>query len=315
MNKTLGNTLRLGAAATLALGLGAAALWAGLYDVGADAPHSRPVYAVLDYARERSIAVRAGELQVPALDDPERIRQGAGNYEAMCAGCHLAPGRDPTELARGLYPAPPDLSRHEVDPAQAFWTVKHGIKASGMPAWGASMDDAHLWNLVAFLRRMPRMDAAEYRDWVERSDGHSHGGGETAGVGAAAADDGHAHAEPAHPRHADSKPTGSKPTDSEPTDSKQAGSPGHADHAHPETSPARAATTAPARDAAAAQRAHRPSPAEAGAGSEHRHGHGEHAHPAQAAPDRTGPADEPGVAAPTAPAPAAVEHEAHPHRH
>ncbi|MFD1295138.1 c-type cytochrome [Lysobacter gummosus] len=179
MNKTIRGTLRLSAATLAALGLVAGALWWGVYDVGADAPHTRPVYAVLELARERSVAMRAMQLSVPALDDEARIRNGAGNYQAMCAGCHLAPGMAPTELSRGLYPAPPNLSARQVDAAAAFWTIKHGIKASGMPAWGASMGDEHIWDLVAFLGRLPALDAAQYRDLVARSGGHSHGGGET----------------------------------------------------------------------------------------------------------------------------------------
>src|SRR3546814_7101354 len=74
-------------------------------------------------------------LKVPDLDDQGRIVQGAGNYDAMCTGCHLKPGVRETELSKGLYPAPPDLTRAEIDAAEAFWVIKHGIKASGMPAW------------------------------------------------------------------------------------------------------------------------------------------------------------------------------------
>ncbi|MGO1068938.1 c-type cytochrome [Lysobacter sp. CA199] len=179
MNNMKCNTLRLAAATLAAFALGAGALWWGAYDVGADAPHTRPVYALLEFARERSVAVRADAIEVPALEDERRIRNGAGNYQAMCAGCHLAPGMTQTELSRGLYPAPPDLSKHTVEAAQAFWTIKHGIKASGMPAWGPSMGDAHLWDLVAFVGKLPSLDAARYRDLVARSGGHSHGGGET----------------------------------------------------------------------------------------------------------------------------------------
>ncbi|ALN57978.1 cytochrome c [Lysobacter yananisis] len=192
MNAFLRTGLWLGGAVLAAGAAGAAALWSGIYDVGADAPHTRPVYAVLEYARERSVATRASAIAVPAdLDDAERVRRGAGNYAAMCAGCHLTPGAGPSELSRGLYPAPPNLSQREVDAASAFWTIKHGIKASGMPAWGGSMDDAHLWDLVAFLGRLPSLDAQGYRELVARSDGHSHGGGEDAsGHGAMG---GHAH--------------------------------------------------------------------------------------------------------------------------
>ncbi|MEG3788815.1 cytochrome c [Lysobacter sp. CCNWLW3] len=161
-------------------------VWAGIYDVGADAPHTRPVYAVLETVRERSIAMRANELQPPAdLASAARIRQGAGNYQAMCSGCHLAPGMQGTELSRGLYPAPPDFSKQAPDdPAQAFWTIKHGIKASGMPAWGRSMGDDYIWNMAALLQALPSMDEAEYRALVAESGGHSHGGGETRPDGA-----------------------------------------------------------------------------------------------------------------------------------
>ena len=172
-------------------------LWSGAYDVGADDPHTRPVQAVLELVRDRSIAVRAGGIDVPPdLDDPARITQGAGNYDAMCATCHLAPGVRDTELSRGLMPAPPDLTRGEVDAAAAFWVVKHGIKASGMPAWGRSMDDPYIWNLVAFLQALPGMDEARYASLVADSGGHSHGGGETTrGADAAPAMMEHQHAD------------------------------------------------------------------------------------------------------------------------
>lgn len=155
-------------------------IWSGFYNVAADDPHTAPVYRLLETMRERSIQARARRLEVPAdLMARERIVQGSGNYDAMCMGCHLAPGMDGTELSRGLYPAPPDLSRATVDAAEAFWVIKHGIKASGMPAWGPSMDDEYIWNMVAFLQALPGMDADGYRQAVAASDGHSHGGGES----------------------------------------------------------------------------------------------------------------------------------------
>ena len=192
--KTISKTaLVVGLAGALLAAGGAAAIYSGAYDVGADAPHTRPVYALLETARERSIAARADDLQVPAdLGDPARIRQGAGNYNAMCTGCHLTPGAGETELSKGLYPRPPNLSLTQVRPAEAFWTIKHGIKASGMPAWGTSMDDEFIWNMAAFLQELPKLDKARYDALVASSGGHSHGGGETGG---------HAHAEAGEGRH------------------------------------------------------------------------------------------------------------------
>jgi hypothetical protein len=48
-----------------------------------------------------------------------------------------------------------------------------------MPAWGKSMGDAYIWGMVAFLRQLPKLDAAQYRARVASSGGHSHGGGES----------------------------------------------------------------------------------------------------------------------------------------
>lgn len=173
--------------------LGAIAfVYSGLFPPGADEPHSDLVYRVIETARDRAIAVRADDIAVPPLEDPALIRSGAGNYAAMCTGCHLAPGMAPTELSQGLYPSPPALARVGApDPARAFWVIKHGIKASGMPAWGRSMEDRYLWGMVAFLQRLPSLSADEYAALVASSEGHSHGGGESMPHAHAGDDAGH----------------------------------------------------------------------------------------------------------------------------
>lgn len=87
----------------------AGAVYFGVINVGADDPHSAPVYAILSIARDRSIEVRSRNIQVPDLSQEALIREGAGNYNSMCVGCHLAPGLAGTELSNSLYPAPPNL--------------------------------------------------------------------------------------------------------------------------------------------------------------------------------------------------------------
>lgn len=155
-------------------------IYFGAVHPGADEPHSALVYRLIETARERAIAVRADDVVVPALGDAAQVKAGAGNYAAMCIGCHLAPGMAPTELSQGLYPAAPALAKvGAADPARAFWIIKHGIKASGMPAWGRSMDDQYIWGLVAFLQKLPTLTPEQYRALVASSGGHSHGGGES----------------------------------------------------------------------------------------------------------------------------------------
>ena len=170
----------IGAVVLALVVLPALVITTGIYNVAADASHTSVVYWALETARERSVAVRAADIDVPSLDDPEQVRSGAGNYDSMCKGCHLAPGMAPTEMSEGLYPAPPNLSKHaRVNAAQAFWTIKHGIKATGMPAWGRTMEDQYIWDLVAFLRKLPSLDAQQYSAEVNASGEHSHGREET----------------------------------------------------------------------------------------------------------------------------------------
>ena len=175
----------MGALTTLAIGvaLGAAAVYSGMFDVAADRPHGRFVYRMIETARERSIDRHARELAVPGnLADTERVRRGAGNYAAMCAECHLAPGKTGSGIRMGLYPQPPDLTRPEEEAAadmaaRHFWIIKHGIKASGMPAWSkGGIEDEAVWDIVAFIQKMPTLSAEQYVALVESSEGHSHGG-------------------------------------------------------------------------------------------------------------------------------------------
>jgi len=148
----------LGCALLIVLGA-----YSGLYDVGADRPHLAATQALLTLLRERSIERRAAEVAVPALDDPARVREGAEHYSAMCVDCHLAPGITVSEIRAGLLPQPPNLSQVSITPNIAFWVIKHGIKASGMPAWGETHDDEKIWNIVAFVRQLPHLSPEQYR--------------------------------------------------------------------------------------------------------------------------------------------------------
>ncbi|MDI3273588.1 cytochrome c [Pseudomonas sp. AL03] len=178
MKRTLKTLTAAGAVAAI---VGAGVVYFGVINVGADDPHSEPVYALLSTARDRSIAVRSRDIEVPDLSDETLIRAGAGNYNSMCIGCHLAPGVAGTELSNSLYPAPPNLSKLGVDgnPAAAFWIIKHGIKSTGMPAWGKSMADPYIWGMVAFLKQLPTLNAEQYTALAVSSGGHQHGGGES----------------------------------------------------------------------------------------------------------------------------------------
>ena len=155
----------VGCALLLLIGAASLVIYLGIYNIAADAPHTQPVYWLLKTIREQSIAVRAAAVVVPPdLADPKRIAEGAAQYAEMCSGCHLAPEMKRTEISQGLYPRAPELRRgSNFTPAEEFWVVKHGVKMTGMPAWGVTHDDELLWDVVAFLRKLPELTADQYQ--------------------------------------------------------------------------------------------------------------------------------------------------------
>jgi hypothetical protein len=158
--------------------------WSGLYNIGADDHHYKPTLKFLKMVRDRSVHVRSDEIKVPNLNDPKLILKGAGQYAAMCTSCHLAPGMTHSELRAGLYPQPPNLSKIQMNPRDEFWVIKHGIKMTGMPAWGYTHDNPTIWSMVAFLQKLPGMTPEQYKAIVAKApldedmgmggDSHSH---------------------------------------------------------------------------------------------------------------------------------------------
>jgi mono/diheme cytochrome c family protein len=173
------------------------AAWTGLVAVAATGPQSGVVEWYLHTARERSVARRAGAIEVPPLDDPRLLRTGLVEYQEMCVACHGAPGVRQSSLARGLNPMPPDLARpgdlHEGSTARTFWIVKNGLRMTGMPAFGPTHDDEELWAVTAFVERLPELSPEDYAAMLrnagltgaggDHGDDHHHG---AAGEGAEA---------------------------------------------------------------------------------------------------------------------------------
>jgi mono/diheme cytochrome c family protein len=151
--------------------IGGAVIYRGFYNIGADAPHSPAVYSLLEELRDKSIASHARRIAVPSdLTDPKRIAAGAGLYSEMCTGCHLGPGLERTEISQGLYPPAPEFARgDDLSPAEQFWTIKHGVKLTAMPAWGKTHNDELIWDMVAFVRQLPKMTPEKYKATVARA--------------------------------------------------------------------------------------------------------------------------------------------------
>ena len=147
-------------------------IYSGAYSVAASEPHSRFVDWMLRAIRTHSVAAHAKTLNVPsqsALDS--MLKEGFRHYRANCVECHGAPGVKPGEVAQGLNPAPPEFAQANaaLDAREVFWVAKHGIRMTGMPAWGATHRDDELWAVTAFVLRLPTMSVDAYRAFETES--------------------------------------------------------------------------------------------------------------------------------------------------
>lgn len=164
----------------LVLGLAAVAVvYTGAYNVAATEQHMSITRWAFDTTLHTSVQQRAGQARRAEALTPDMVAAGAGEYKEMCQRCHGGPGVERDQWAGGMRPRPPHLADAAAkwEPHEVFWLAKHGIKMTGMPAFGESHDDATLWNIVAFVKALPAMTPERYAALGGGSEGQAHGGG------------------------------------------------------------------------------------------------------------------------------------------
>ena len=161
--------LRIGAVIAAVAGVaGFLVAASGIVPIRASSGHSALTFWLLEFGKRRSIATHTLGLELPSLEEPWLVVKGAGHYHDGCRPCHGAPDLLTPRIAAAMTPQPPDLlGRIELyDADELFYIVKHGIKFTGMPAWPAQERDDEVAAIVAFLRELPQLDAAAYRQLV-----------------------------------------------------------------------------------------------------------------------------------------------------
>jgi len=82
-----------------------------------------------------------------------------------CAACHANNGSGATMYGKTMYPRPPDMRQkdtQEMSDGELYYTIKNGVRLSGMPAFGdPGDDDTDSWKLVAFIRHLSTLSDQE----------------------------------------------------------------------------------------------------------------------------------------------------------
>ena len=150
-----------------------ATIYSGAYNVSATEQHTAPVYWALETGMLRAVQRRARGIETPPLSDPALIRRGFLLHRDACVQCHGAPGVAPHAAGQGLLPVPNNLvqTAREWKAAELYWVTRNGLKMTGMPAWGMRFSDEDLWAIVAFLKTLPRLTAADYQTLLRNAAG------------------------------------------------------------------------------------------------------------------------------------------------
>jgi thiosulfate dehydrogenase len=121
-------------------------------------------HAVARLALHASFKSALGLKNQRPLDETNLVA-GAHIYRQNCAVCHGAPGTEPTAIANGMFPEPPQLftPRDMIteDPeGEIYWKVTHGIRLSGMPGFESTLSDTERWQVTMLVANADKLPAA-----------------------------------------------------------------------------------------------------------------------------------------------------------
>lgn len=139
----------------------------GLMPVNADGTHSSLEARIMPLVLRASIARHASADTNPISVNEENLKAGASRYKAMCARCHSTPAGNPSVYGQSFYPPAPQLlgGMSNYTDSQLFWTIKHGIRNTGMPAWGSMLSDDDIWQIVSLLKNSQDLPPSVEAEW------------------------------------------------------------------------------------------------------------------------------------------------------
>lgn len=116
--------------------------------------------------RLRALSIRssARAARNPLPADPSTLAAGRSHFADHCASCHGNDGRGRTELGRSLSPRAPDMTApptQTLTDGELFWIIENGVRLTGMPGWGRAENPQASWQLVHFIRHLPRLTPEE----------------------------------------------------------------------------------------------------------------------------------------------------------
>jgi len=133
----------------------------GWFNVAARAKPGLIERSLAPWAVDRSMSRRAPKTANPVAGAADALSTGLDHYHENCVMCHGAPGIEGSEVSKGLNPKAPHLDDTDLSDGELFWTIKNGVRMTGMPAFGPTHTDDEIWKIVAFVRHLSKLTPSE----------------------------------------------------------------------------------------------------------------------------------------------------------
>jgi len=139
----------------------------GMVNIAADQMPTRLERRLAGTALDASVEKRAADLKNPLEANDANLLEGMHIYVQNCAECHGDPKEQESKFGTALNPDAPQFMTNVPDMPdnENFYITKHGIRLSGMPAWGKLFNDDQLWKVTTFLSHMEKLPPAVDQEW------------------------------------------------------------------------------------------------------------------------------------------------------
>jgi mono/diheme cytochrome c family protein len=125
---------------------------------------------------ERHLAMSAvdasTERHAPRVSNPltptdANLEDGMKLYTMNCALCHGGLDHKASSLASSFYPPAPALISDPPDDPEwhTFYTIRTGIRYTGMPAWDKTLTEQDMWKITMLLSHLDKLPPAVQDYW------------------------------------------------------------------------------------------------------------------------------------------------------
>jgi mono/diheme cytochrome c family protein len=118
-------------------------------------------------ALDASVEKRAADLKNPLEPTDAVLTEGMHIYVQNCGECHGSPKETESKFGTALNPHAPQFMKRTPDMPdnQNYYITKHGVRLTGMLAWGKLLNDDQLWKVTTFLSHMDKLPPAVDQEW------------------------------------------------------------------------------------------------------------------------------------------------------